>query len=598
MNDTEMTNNNDNNQSTGEEANQEEPISTEQREDNPNESPVAEDITPAVTWTSSTEDSNNNETDASSKTDAATSGDHTESESTIESGAIITPPFVEDPIVALTDMKRLTNPEMACVVFNDGNKDIICCTHEKMDDSEFIVNRKEVIVIEELYSGQSVIPREKIIEVSLVEGDEDRLCKYLVRYAAELAFHSSTSTVLLVCEDASHFGDVASIIASFYLLFRNLDVNTFLYRIQRAFCDQCPLSFGRSYVMQGLSTRISALCRIQQATDIMVFDNKNVGSIVGEVYERFNGGEDSEEIIDRLYRLKEGGAIEELPPFGFIGPEEEYYALLAWVRLGSDRLKEEYPKSLLRSDYVSTRPSSALIHKKEVADTNQDCPDWIGKYCRYETLPDWVDEDVRDAVIFGSIPACSFLLSKLGRDAFFLCKTDSFKERTPLYLAAKLGDLPLVCWMLCNGGDIYLEKESRQKTPLFAACKNSFHGSLHLDVIKVLILHGAAMSGSTFLGKSSVLGYTSRQHAEELRTWIKKCLITLQHQQMDSTKLNLVKHLQVAHRSVLEYYHELYQENNDPVDVSLDSLDHGNHDFLKDTWSYDDDGDDYLSQRA
>ena len=297
-----MPNNNDNNQSTNEElggnANGEEEEIKEQRECDSNKSPVAEDITPAVSWTNSTEEmDDNNDTDASSRKDVAdmsssghTAADTEESMATIELSTITQSfppvPLVEDPIVVDIDMTRQTNPEMACVTFNDGNKNIICCTREKMDESTFIVNGKQIVVIEGLYSGRSTIPEERIINTSgrlSTDLTEDLICKELVASSAALAMH--TTTVLLVCEDAVSFGDVASIVASFYLLFRNLDVNTCLYRIQRAFCDQCPSSFGRSYVMQGLAKKVSALCRIQQATDFTVLVDKDVGCIVGEVYE-------------------------------------------------------------------------------------------------------------------------------------------------------------------------------------------------------------------------------------------------------------------------------------------------------------------------
>ena len=572
MNNTEMTNNNDNNQST---ANREEPT-TEQREDS-DESPVAEDITPAVTWTNS-EDSDNNDTDASSKTDTSASGDHTPA---IESGTTTTSPvpFVEDPIVVNADMKRLTNPEMACVMFNDGNKDIICCTKEKMDDCAVIVNGKKFVVLDGTYSGRLIIPEKRIIEAYLWD-DEDRLCKELVVYSASLAFH--TSTVLLVCKDAAHFGDVASIIASFYSLFRNLDVNTCLYRIQRGFCDQCPSSFGRSYVMEGLATKVSALCRIQQATDMTVFHDKNVGSIVGEIYER------DATTVDYLDSLIGRNFEDRMLLYGWIGPEEDYYALLNWAKLGPKRLEREYPEprprpgsqGYLRS-YLFPLPSSAIIHENKGTDTYQDCPDWIGELGGPMNL----SLAVPRAVLLGSIPACSSLLSMMGREGFFLFQTDEPRNsrssgRTPLYLAAQRGDLPLVCWMLRNGGEISLEKETKKgRTPMYAA-----FASFRLDVIKILILHGAAMS-CTFLGENTILSWISARYVEEVRIWIKKCLITLQRQHevedvMDSTKLNLVKHLRKAHRCVLEYYHELYHENHDDV-VSLNSLDHGDHDFLE-----------------
>ena len=149
--------------------------------------------------------------------------------------------------------------------FNDGNKTIICCTKEKYNESTFIVRGNPIVVIEGLGldGGRSFIAKTIIdIRGRFTDLDDGGLCKELVSSSAALAMH--TTTTLLVCEEAKSFGEVASVIASFYLLFRNLDVKTCIHRIQRAFREQCPSIFGQSYEMEELAENIHVLNRIQR----------------------------------------------------------------------------------------------------------------------------------------------------------------------------------------------------------------------------------------------------------------------------------------------------------------------------------------------
>jgi len=237
--------------------------------------------------------------------------------------------------------------------------------------------------------------------------------------------------------------------------------------------------------------------------------------------------------------------------------------------------------------------SLAVLHE-EIAITPSKLPDWLPPdwLTKFWPLGDYhemkaviVDNSrlrllpVQVAITSLSIPACSRILLKLGAQRFYhdIMLSD---EASPLYLAAKVGNPLLLSWMLKNGGKIVLEVENRDgKTPIFAA---AYYGGL--VVTKILILYGAAMTGSRFFnsfGGNSVLEFMALDAVEKLRKWTKSLI----HDKVEQDPQRL-SFLIRAHRLILEYYYGLSKEDDieegTTIEVDLESMDHGRHDFLKD----------------
>lgn len=473
----------------------------------------------------------------------------------------------EEALPRTGGMKDETDPEKACVTFFDTHVVFVCCTKQKLDDcTSFTVKGRKKFLVSGLDSHKVFSP-EKVVDVSTLirDGSDDDLFEALVSYASALAeFCSKKSTiwdVLLVCEDALSFANVASVVASFSLLFRSGDVDDCVARITQAFRDQCPSCFGQDYKIPGMTRYIDILRLIETATkDTNLGQSNTVQSIVSKTVSQ-------------------------------VDVKEE---ILAWIFVRPLELPcRARPSGGMYGCYLfPTLPATAHLRGEIASTPSPDAPDWL--------LINWPSGDFTSPVEelgfmnafsaasgskMRSPAACRYLLQKVGREDFFLstdCGDDPSQRQTPLYTAAKCGDVTLVCWILKSGGDISLDTENNNgKTPLLAACRSG-----NVDLVKLLILQGAAMTGTRFLSHDeSVFGYLDRIHLEKLRLWTKTLIDDDIPSGLAESEF-VLQRITLARRLILERYHEFSQEFDVTDDgtgdeIDLASVDHADHEWLK-----------------
>ena len=470
-------------------------------------------------------------------------------------------------------MKAQTNPEMACITLSDCNtmSMFVVCTNQKMKESTtpvILPRHKEkpleginVIVLQGLETAPFV--PDMVIDASVLDPismSDDDLKETLVTMAAEMALPVNQN-MILVCENAESFGKAASLYAALYLAFRNegkLDVKQCMDAITHAFRQQCPSCFDENYSFPRIQSFCDALESITEADRNTRFKTKTLEEIVRNVHSN---------MMSSLTDLEQ---VRHVP---YHSPED----LLGWNQNGPGAMNE-----LIRSK--SLRPFSSYLHQTEgeseamtrAAEKQESCPsDWLSKW--------WPDENYHQTSMHGkyspiaiavnteNIAACAYLLAKMGKDQFFNDYTTS-AETTPLYHAATVGNAALVAWMLNSGGDISLEIPNIDgETPLFAACAMG-----HLEVVKVLILHGAVADDSPFFRKCGEL--LNLKPVEELRVWINKLL------DADICDPTMNNHLQSARNLILKRYLDISNggDSGEVQEIDLSSFDHGDHEFLRD----------------
>ena len=463
-------------------------------------------------------------------------------------------------------MKAQTNPDMACITFCDNNNVFVVCTNQKIKDfttpvisrwlsDKKLLKDKNVIVVQGLDSPP-FIP-DIVIDASVLDPismSVDDLNEALVTMAAEMAIPANQN-IILACENAESFGKAASLYAALYLVFRNegkLDVKQCMDAITHAFRQQCPSCFGENYRIPHIQNFYNALESIKEADRNTRFKTKTLEEIARNAH-------------SNIMKLSSQGDVE----------HHSQGDLLRWNQNGPGAVDvDDIARSIHPfSSYLGQADTMARGTKKQQT-TSLDCPDWLLKW--------WPDKNYHQiglhgvysptgiAVSTANISACAFLLSKMGKDEFFNDFTNS-KNATPLYHAASLGNVALVSWMLNNGGDSSLEKPDKNgRTPLFAACYNG-----HVEVVKILILHGAVASLPEMEEEDSTFEFLSLRAAEELRVWIKKLL------DADICDPTMNSHLQSARNLILRRYLNISSEG-DSQEIDLSSLDHGDHQFLKD----------------
>mmetsp|Transcript_11702 Transcript_11702/g.17575 ORF Transcript_11702/g.17575 Transcript_11702/m.17575 type:complete len:868 (+) Transcript_11702:37-2640(+) len=450
-------------------------------------------------------------------------------------------------------MKAQTNPNMACITFCDSNNSFVLCTNQKWKESTTskVLGDTKVVVLQGLDAFKYFVP-DMVMHISDSDFDslsDNELSEELVTIAAHMAI-PDTQQILLVCDDAESFGKIASIYASLYLAFRNekeFDAQKCIESITLAFRQQCPSCFDDNYNIPQIQTFFSALENIKHAERGTLFETKTLETIVRNVHASMMSSK-MESYLSREYHSCE--------------------EILEWVHCPQNEFASLYP------------PFSAFLCN-DVYESPLDRPDWISKCWPGEGV-DLCDLSA-PAVNSGSIAACAFLLSEMGKEGFFLDQTN-LKNTTPLYNAAKCSDPVLVSWMLNNGGDISLETPNDDgKTPLFAACN---YGAI--DVVKILILNGATADDMPFFGKrrgrgsGSAFDFLSLKVVENLRLWIKGLMD-------DGICDNKNRHLHRAHTTILYRYLLLCNDGIvEGQEIDLSSLDHGDHEFLREDDSEDD----------
>jgi hypothetical protein len=521
------------------------------------------------------------ETDDSMEEEA--SNENTPNEQSDGNGAETYEPMEEEGGVPLElpcfvrGMKTQTNPDMACITFCDNNNMFVVCTDQKIKESTTTVilpwydkkplEDKNVIVIQGLETSPFV--PDSVIDASCLDPilmSDNALCEALITMAAQMAIPAN-QRIVLVCENAESFGKAASLYAALYLVFRNegkLDVKQCIDGITQAFRQQCPSCFDENYSVPQIQKFYKALESIQKADRNTLFGRKTLEKIVKEVHKKMLSSLSKVELMSMEYH--------------------DHEDLLKWIQDGPGAIDENVPNTSIYPFSSYLRQTGALIPHaaKKQQPGGLSCPDWISK--------GWPDGNYLKTGVHGqyspttiavnteNIAACAFLLSKMGKKNFFLDHTSEFQQTTPLYHAAKMGHTVLVSWMLKNGGEISLESYNNDgKTPLFAACNMQ-----HIEVVKILILHGAAATDMPYIRKTnfvSTFDLLSLKAVEELRLWVKKLI------DADICDDSTMKsHLQSAHNTILNRYLRIScgGDNEEGREIDLSSLDHGDHNFLRD----------------
>lgn len=76
--------------------------------------------------------------------------------------------------------------------------------------------------------------------------------------------------------------------------------------------------------------------------------------------------------------------------------------------------------------------------------------------------------------------------------------------------------------MLDNGGEIVFETENESGCLMWAAFEAYFGNTWRLDVVKILLLHGAPMTCTS--RSESIMGCIGFEGTEELRKWTKSLI--------------------------------------------------------------------------